>query len=107
MKSRSSSPRKASAAPRSSGQQQQAASGAGNQYGEGNYKATRDYNAGLKKHLEGSDVEREAREAAPRNEREQREMDDAERAGRRPARGNDSVEGAGKGSDSDADLKKK
>jgi hypothetical protein len=106
MKSRSSSQRKASPTPRSSGQQQQAASGAGKQYGEGNYKATRDYNAGLKKHLEGADVEREARDAAPRNDREEREMDEAERIGRRPARGNDSVEGAGKGPDSDADLQK-
>jgi len=72
---------------RPSGQQQQAASGEGKQYGEGNYEATRKYNEGLKKHLETSDIEKEARDAAPRNESEEKEMQEAERTGRGRARG--------------------
>ena len=72
---------------RPSGQQQQAASGEGNQYGEGNYAATRQYNEGLKKHLETSDIEQEARDAAPRSDSEEKEMEQAERTGRSRARG--------------------
>ena len=49
-------------------QQQDAGGGAGQQYGEGNYKATRDYDRGLKEHLKSHDVEREARDAAPRSD---------------------------------------
>ena len=69
------------------GQQQQQQSGEGQQYGEGNYKATRDYNRGLKDHVEHHDIEKEARDAAPRSEEEAREMEDAERAGKERARG--------------------
>lgn len=50
-------------------------------HGEGNYQATRDYNAGLRKHIETHDVEREARDAAPRSADEAREMSQAEREG--------------------------
>ena len=57
---------------RPSGQQQQAASGEGRQYGEGNYAATKQYNEGLKKHLETSDIEQEARDAAPRSDAEEK-----------------------------------
>jgi hypothetical protein len=49
--------------------------------GEGNYKATRDYNAGLKEHLRTHDVEREARAAEPRNEQEKADMERAEKIG--------------------------
>jgi len=66
--------------------QQEAASGAGQQYGEGNYAATRQYNEGLKDHVENHDIEREARDAAPKSEAEAREMEDAERIGRSRAR---------------------
>ena len=76
-----------SAAIRPSGQQQQAAGGEGRQYGEGNYAATREYNKGVKRHLESSDVEGEARDAAPRTAAEEKEMVDAERIGRSKARG--------------------
>ena len=69
------------------GQQQQQQSGEGQQYGEGNYKATRDYNRGLKEHVEHHDIEKEARDAAPRSESEAREMEEAERAGKDRARG--------------------
>ena len=68
-------------------QQQQQQSGEGEQYGEGNYKATRDYNRALKDHVEHHDIEKEARDAAPRSEEEANEMEEAERAGRERARG--------------------
>jgi len=68
-------------------QQQQPGSGAGKQYGEGNYKATRDYDSGLKEHMQTHDVEREARDAAPRSEEEARQMKEAEDKGRSKARG--------------------
>ena len=73
--------------PQSSGKQQHAASGAGGQYGEGNYAATRQYNEGVKKHMDEHDVEREARDAAPKSDSEKREMEDAEREGRSRAKG--------------------
>ena len=68
-------------------QQQQQQSGEGQQYGEGNYKATRDYNRGVKDHVEHHDIEKEARDAAPRSQEEADEMEDAERAGRDRAKG--------------------
>lgn len=64
-------------------QQQQQQQGAGQgQYGEGNYKATRDYNAGVKDHMQHHDVEKEARDAAPKSEQEKREMEQAEQLGK-------------------------
>ena len=72
-----------------SGQQQQQG-GEGQQYGEGNYKATRDYNRGMKEHVEHHDIEKEARDAAPRNASEEKEMEEAERIGRSKARGGES-----------------
>ena len=67
--------------------QQQARSGEGQQYGEGNYKATRQYNEGMKEHVEHHDIEKEARDAAPRTAAEEKEMEDAERIGRSKSRG--------------------
>jgi hypothetical protein len=67
--------------------QQQMQTGEGQQYGEGNYKATRQYNEGLKDHVEHHDIEREARDAAPRSASEEREMAEAERVGRSKSRG--------------------
>ena len=67
-------------------QQQESGGGAGKQYGEGNYQATRDYNRGVKEHMEKHDIEREARDAAPRSEEEARQMEEAERAGKDKAR---------------------
>ncbi len=88
---------------RPSGQQQQAASGEGHQYGEGNYAATREYNKGVKRHVETADVEGEARDAAPRTAAEEKEMTQAERIGRSKARG-EGVESPGR--DSPEDLQK-
>ena len=62
-------------------QQQQQGAGQG-QYGEGNYKATRDYNAGVKDHMQHHDVEKEARDAAPKSDQEKREMEQAEQLGK-------------------------
>ena len=80
-------------ASKSTGRQQEAASGAGGQYGEGNYAATRQYNKGVKDHMEHHDVEREARDAAPRNAAEEKDMQDAEREGRSRSKGGDSLNG--------------
>ncbi|HYC35208.1 MAG TPA: hypothetical protein VEC19_02215 [Usitatibacter sp.] len=68
-------------------QQQQPQGGEGQQYGEGNYKATRQYNEGLKEHVQHHDIEREARDAAPKNDAEAREMEDAERVAKGKSRG--------------------
>jgi hypothetical protein len=68
-------------------QQQQDQGGQAQQYGEGNYKATRDYNSGLKDHVEHHDIEREARDAAPRSAAEEKEMEEAERFARSKSRG--------------------
>ena len=73
--------------PKGSSKQQQSQPGEGQQYGEGNYKATRQYNEGLKEHVENHDIEREARDAAPHSADEEREMEQAERIGRSKSRG--------------------
>ena len=91
MKSKSS---KGQPKPVSTGKQQEAASGAGGPYGESNYAATRQYNEGLKKHVEEHDIERDARDAAPKSAAEEKEMQDAEREGRsRSKGGEDSLNG--------------
>ncbi|MGE5094927.1 MAG: hypothetical protein ACM3SO_07300 [Betaproteobacteria bacterium] len=73
---------------RSPGQPQQEQQGGGdNVHGEGNYKATRDYNRGVAEHMKSHDVEREARDAAPRSEEEARQMEQAEREGRKHSKG--------------------
>jgi hypothetical protein len=69
------------------GSQQQDQGGEGKQYGEGNYKATRDYNRGLKDHVEHHDIEREARDAAPKSAEEEKEMEEAERIAKSKSRG--------------------
>jgi hypothetical protein len=74
----------------SQGQQQQQ-SGEGQEYGEGNYKAARQYNEGLKEHVEHHDIEKEARDAAPRSAAEEKEMEEAERIAKSRARGDDSL----------------
>lgn len=51
-----------------------------NALGEGNYEASRTYNAATKKFVESGRVEAAAKAAAPRSEGEAREMLTAERA---------------------------
>ena len=70
--------------------QQMGQTGEGKDYGEGNYKGTRDYNRGLKDHVEHHDIEKDARDAAPRSAAEEKEMEEAERIGKSKARGEDS-----------------
>jgi hypothetical protein len=73
-----------------SGATQQSAQGsAQGEYGEGNYKASREYDEGLKRHIATHDVEREARDAAPRSRREAEDMERAEETGRARGRGDD------------------
>jgi hypothetical protein len=81
---------------KSPGQQQQQ-SGAGQQYGEGSYSGTRQYNEGLKEHVENHDIEREARDAAPRTASEEKEMEEAERIGRSKSRGEGTPESPDEG----------
>ena len=71
----------------SSPQQQQGQTGEGQQYGEGNYKGTRDYNRGVKDHVEHHDIEKEARDAAPRSAAEEKEMEEAEQFAKSKSRG--------------------
>jgi hypothetical protein len=73
----------------SDSQQLQQGGSSGNQYGEGNYAASRDYNERTKQFVESGRVEQAAKDAAPKNEREAKEMKEAEREGRRPMREED------------------
>lgn len=79
-------PKKPQETEKPSGQQQQQG-GEGRQYGEGNYKATRQYNEGVKDHMQHHDVEKEARDAAPKSDAEARDMERAEEEGRSRAKG--------------------
>ena len=56
------------------------------EHGEGNYKATRQYNEGVKDHMQHHDVEKEARDAAPKSDAEARDMERAEEIGRSRAK---------------------
>jgi len=69
--------------------QQGGSQGDNKQYGEGNYAASRDYNQRTKQFVESGRVDEAAKQAAPKNEREAKEMSDAEREGRRPMREED------------------
>ena len=73
----------------SSATPQQQQGGECQEYGEGNYKATRQYNEGLKEHVQNHDSEKEARDAAPRSPAEAKKMQDAERIGKSRARGSE------------------
>lgn len=70
-------------------QQQQPGANAQGQYGEGNYAATRDYNARTKAFVESGRVEEAALEAHPRDEVEAEEMAEAERQGKQRAKEED------------------
>jgi hypothetical protein len=62
------------------------------QQGEGSYSGTKQYNEGLKKHMNQHDIEKEALDAAPKNDQEAREMEEAERIGRSKAKGQEDAE---------------
>ena len=77
--------------------QQQQQSGQGQQYGEGSYSGTKQYNEGLKKHMNQHDIEKEALDAAPKNDQEAREMEEAERIGKSRAKGEGEADDRGMG----------
>ena len=56
--------------------------GADSVQGEGDYRAAREYREDVRQFLEHADVEKAAREAAPRNPRQARELEEAEEDGR-------------------------
>lgn len=58
-----------------------------NVHGEGNYEATRLYNAATKKFVESGKVDEAARDAAPRSPEEDRQMKQAEQAALLRAKG--------------------
>jgi len=57
------------------------------EHGEGNYKASREYNDATKKFVESGKVEEAAGKAKPKNPQEARELDKAEEAGKSHAKG--------------------
>lgn len=59
------------------------------EHGEGNYKASRDYNEATKKFVESGRVEQAAREAQPKSKTEAAQMTNAETEGRHRAKGED------------------
>ena len=61
-------------------------SGKKNVYGEGNYEASRQYNAATKEFVKKADIEQAARDAAPRSPEEAKEMLAAEQEGLRHAK---------------------
>lgn len=55
--------------------------------GEGSHSAAKDYNQRTRKFVDSGKVEDAAREARPQSEQEAKEMKDAEREGKRHAKG--------------------
>jgi hypothetical protein len=55
--------------------------------GEGDYRSAREYREDVQQFLQHADVEKAARDAAPRDRREARELESAEAQGRSRARG--------------------
>jgi hypothetical protein len=56
------------------------------EHGEGNYKASRDYNEATKEFVESGKVDDAARKAKPKNQQEARELSDAEQAAKSHAK---------------------
>ena len=56
------------------------------EHGEGNYKATRDYNDRTKQFIDSGKVDEAAEKAKPKNEQEARELKQAEEAGKAHAK---------------------
>lgn len=62
-------------------------------HGEGSYEGTRQYNEGMKEHVRHHDIEKEARDAAPKTAAEEKEMQEAEAKGKARSRGEDESQG--------------
>lgn len=98
-KQREPNPSRPEAAPQGDQRQQGGASGTSsgegrqqgqqNVHGEGNYKASRDYDNGAKRFIESGHVDEAAREAAPDTEAEALQMAAAEAEGKRRAKEED------------------
>lgn len=59
------------------------------EHGEGNYKASREYNDATREFVESGQVDEAAKQAKPRTRQEQEEMRQAEKAGRDKSKGED------------------
>jgi hypothetical protein len=57
--------------------------------GEGSYSGTKDYNKRTKKFVDSGKVDQAARDSRPQTDEEAREMEKAERAGKRHSKGED------------------
>ena len=64
---------------------------AGKVQGEGDYDAARRYEEKLRDHVEHHDVEKEARDAKPTSQGEERELEQAEEQGKRRAKEEDAL----------------
>lgn len=73
--------------------------------GEGDYEAARRYDEKLRDHVENHDIEREARDAEPKSQGEEREMEQAEQAGKRRAKEEDPLLDNPEGVDKPGDSK--
>jgi hypothetical protein len=56
------------------------------EHGEGNYKATEDYNERTKNFIDSGKVDEAAQKAKPKNQQEAREMEKAEQEGKSHAK---------------------
>jgi hypothetical protein len=57
------------------------------EHGEGNYKATEDYNERTKNFIDSGKVEEAANKSKPKSDKEAREMREAEEAGKSHSKG--------------------
>jgi len=57
------------------------------EHGEGNYKASREYNDATKKFVESGKVDEAAQKAKPENQQQARDMERAEQAGKSHSKG--------------------
>jgi len=57
------------------------------EHGEGNYKASKDYNDATKKFVDSGKVDEAADKAKPKNQQEAREMQEAEQTGKSHSKG--------------------
>jgi len=67
------------------------------EHGEGNYKASRDYNERTKRFVDSGKVDEAAQDAAPHDAQEAAEMQQAEEVGRSHAKGEDPALRKGQG----------
>ena len=57
------------------------------EHGEGNYKATQDYNERTKNFIDSGKVDEAAAKSKPKNDKEAQELRDAEEAGKSHSKG--------------------